>query len=245
MEDGKLLDRIRRLLRLAESPNVHEAAVAAERAQELMARHRIEAAALDRGAADGGIVDMRDAPLEASKRLRPWKTQLGNAIARANGCRVYLLERAGVRQLVLVGRPEDAELVRALYAELVPRVECLTRHHGQGRDRAFRNAFRLGVVATLHERLAHSAQTARERALEGEVDEGDEGAGAPSPRAAIVHALARLDAREEAVDRFMERTLNLRRGRAKGLRADAEGYARGRLAGHTVALDHRRSAPKG
>jgi hypothetical protein len=235
MDREKLLDRIKRLLRLAESPNVHEATVAAARAQELMARHRIEAAALDAGADDDGIVDMRDAPLEASKRLRPWKTQLGSVVARTNGCRVYVLESAGMRQMVLVGRVEDAELVRALYTELVTRVECLTRHHGRGRDRAFCNAFRLGVVATLHERLTLSAELARTRALEGDVGDGD--APIECGAASVTHALARLDAREHAVDRYMEERLNLRRGRAKGLRADAEGYARGRIAGHTVTLD--------
>ncbi len=232
MDREKVLDRVRRLLRLAESPNVHEAALAAARAQELMVRHRIEAATLDGGRDGSGIVDLRDEPLEASKRLRPWKTRLGDVVARANGCRVYLLDRGGIRSLVLVGRAEDAALVRALYESLVTRVECLTRAHGQQRARAYRNAFRLGVVATLEERLALASKAAKERALRGEV--GDEG---EAPLAEAGTAIARLEARDAEVDRFMERELGVRRGRARGLRADAEGYARGRIAGHTVALE--------
>ena len=233
MDRDKLLDRIRRLLRLAESPNVNEAAVAAARAQELMARHRIEAAALEEGE-PGDVQDLRDAPLDESKRLRAWKTHLADGIARANGCRVYVLERDGTRRIVIVGRADDAELVRLLYGELVKRVECLTRHHGQGQTRRFCNAFRLGVVMTLRERLALSAAEAKHRALEGECDaEAGDTALAPASTAL---ALARLEARDDAVERFMEANLRLRPGRKKGLRAEAEGYERGRIAGHGVDL---------
>ncbi len=235
MDRDKLLDRIRRLLRLAESPNVHEAAVAAARAQELMARHRIEAAALDDADGGAGVKDLRDAPLDGSKRLRAWKTHLADAVARANGCRVYLLERDGMKHIVLVGRAEDAELVRLLYPELVKRVEVLTWLHGQGRTRSFCHAFRLGVVTTLHERLALAAAEAKRRALEGDCDEGDV-ALAPEPTRM---ALAKLEARDDAVERFMEAHLRLKPGRRKGLRAEAEGYESGRLAGHSVALGRR------
>lgn len=240
MDREKLLDRIRRLLRLAESPNVHEAATAAATAQELMARHRIEAAALDPAAATEGIVDFRDEPLESSKRLRPWKTILADVVARANGCRIYQLSHGKLDDVVLVGRPEDAELVRALYAELVKRVECLTRQHGESRDRAFCNAFRLGVVTTLEERLRLANADARRRALEaGGEDGGRDPATPPSApgQAGTAIAIARLAARDDAVDRFLDETLRLTQGRSRPLRADAEGYALGRVAGHAVALE--------
>ncbi len=241
MDRDKLLDRIKRLLRLAESSNVHEAASAAARAQELMSRHRIEAASLEADST-AGIVDHRDAPLEASKRLRPWKTHLADAIARANGCRIYLHTRGNIRAVVLVGRSEDAELVRMLFAELVKRVEAMTRKHGEGRDRAFCNAFRLGMVVTIGERLALANAEAKLRALDpGERrndpddDDGDD-ATTPLGREASALAIARLDARDDAVDRFMDATLHLTRGRGKGLRADAEGYALGRVVGREVDL---------
>ena len=41
--DPALLDRVRKLLALAGSPNAHEAAAAAARAQALVARHQLEA----------------------------------------------------------------------------------------------------------------------------------------------------------------------------------------------------------
>lgn len=226
MDRDKLLDRIRRLLRLSESPNVHEAAVAAATAQELMARHRIEAAALEAADAPDGIVDGRDAPLESSKRLRSWKTHLADVVARANGCRIYLLERGKLEEVVLVGRLEDADLVRTLYGELVKQVERLTRRHGEGRDRQFCNGFRLGVVTTLHERMTRANADTNAEAARGALDGGDFALG-----------LSRLDARDRAVDRFLEQTLRLGKGRYKSLKADAEGYARGRLEGYALPLE--------
>lgn len=232
MDREKLIDRVRRLLRLAESANVHEAASAAARAQELMARHRIEAASLDTGG-DDDVRDHRDAPLDASKRLRPWKTHLADAIARANGCRIYLHTRGNVRAIVLVGRAEDVSLVRMLFEELVKRVESMTRKHGAGRERSFCNAFRIGMVVTIGERLEAASRDARAHALErGEANDDE----TPLSQEATTLALARLDAREHAVERFMDETLKLERGRSKGIRADAEGYALGRIIGHQVAL---------
>lgn len=237
VDRDKLLDRIRRLLRLAESPNVHEAATAAATAQELMARHRIEAASLEAPGAADGIVDFRDTPLESSKRLRPWKTQLADVVARANGCRIYLLERGKLSEIVVVGRPEDVELVRLLHAELVKRVECLTRQHGEGRDRQFCNGFRLGIVTTLGERMTLANREAAHGALEGGVSDAEQEPQAPMTRESLALGLARLDARDRAVDRFLEETLRLGRGKSRTLKADAEGYASGRIAGHTVPLE--------
>lgn len=250
MDRDKLLDRIRRLLRLAESSNVHEAASAAARAQELMTRHRIAAAALDQDdGSEAGIVDHRAEPLDGSKRLRRWKTHLAVAVAQANGCRVYVLPRGKQRELILVGRAEDAELVRGLYEALRVQIEALTRKHCAGQERSYRNAFRLGAVSTLTERLELARKQAAHRALHpGEADADDdqgiegidgiedgEGSGEVSAPDATL-ALARLDARDDAVDRFVEQHLNLKPGKRRTLRADAQGYARGRIAGHSVEL---------
>lgn len=46
MEDNPIIEKIRKLLALAGSPNEHEAALALQRAQELMARYNIEYADL-------------------------------------------------------------------------------------------------------------------------------------------------------------------------------------------------------
>jgi len=238
MDREKWLDRIRRLLRLAESSNVHEAATAAATAQALMARHRIDAAVLEANPFEG-IVDFRDAPLESSKRLRPWKIELASVLASANGCRIYVSVRGSIDEVVLVGRADDVDAVRIVYADMVKRVESLTRRHGAGRDRAFCNGFRLGAVTTLQERLRLANDEAMRRALAGERDDDDSDT-EPFPEATLALVKPALDARDDAVDRFMAETLRLRRGKSKSLRADAAGYAEGRIVGNAIAIEPRR-----
>ena len=84
----KVLSRVRKLLALAESPNVHEAASAAARAQELISQHRLEAVleAEDAAATQDAADPIGQETLETSKRLRRWKTVLAGGLARANGC---------------------------------------------------------------------------------------------------------------------------------------------------------------
>ena len=51
--NGSIVDKVRKLLRLAESPNANEAALAAAKAQELIDAHNLSAALLayDEGSA--------------------------------------------------------------------------------------------------------------------------------------------------------------------------------------------------
>jgi hypothetical protein len=235
----KVLDRVRKLLKLAESSNVHEAANAAARAQALMERHRIDAAALD-DAEPESIGDYPDEPLESSRRIPRWKLGLAATVARLGGCRVYLSGHGDRRAVILVGRADDAAAVRLLYAHLCRELDRLTRKLGHGRGRKWCTAFRLGAVATVVERL-EQAQAEAHRAARAEarqqVEAGDRGA-----LARIEHGLARLKELDAALDAWMRDNLDLRRRRPRTVRADADAYAQGRAAGHSVALGSHRPA---
>ncbi len=227
-----ILDRVRKLLALATSPNAHEAAAAAALAQTLIARHRLQqwldadAVAADEAEA---IDDARDEPLDVARKPRSWKVALATTLADANGCVAYTLDRGKERAIVLVGRTADRALVLELWSWLVSRIEWLSATHGEGRDRKWHDAFRVGVVAAIGERLAKVDAQVR-----GELVEG---------------ALVRLDpvllARREALDRFVEQRLRLGRGRA--ITVDARAYTEGQRAGATLDLGggHKRIAAKG
>ncbi len=219
--DATLLDRVRKLLALATSPNVHEAAAAAALAQTLIARHRLERwlDAAEAVAADAEpITDARDTPLEVSKRLRTWKTVLATALAEANGCFAYTLDRGKDRALVLVGRERDRAAVATLWTWLVPRVEWLSATHGAGQDRQWHEAFRIGCVETLAARLADVAGAVR-----AELD---------------ANALVRLDpavqAQRAALAAFIQDRLRL--GTGRGVRVDAWAWAQGRQAAESLAV---------
>ena len=158
MSRSKIIDRVRKLLRLAESSNVNEAAVAAAQAQKLIERHRIEQASLVES--DEHEIAMHDDALDEGARVKQWKVELAMIVAEANGCRVVVLQDGRYSTINLVGGGEDIDIVRALYAWLVTEVQRLARASKlRGRDNL--DNFRMGAVATLEQRLQEATVEAR------------------------------------------------------------------------------------
>jgi hypothetical protein len=235
MADPKTIERVQKLLRLAESSNVHEAATAAARAQELMTRHRIDAAWVHADAA--AIEDHRDRPLVTSVRLPRWRVMLAAAVAETNGCRVYVRRGASSSHVVIVGTRDDAASVVTLDAHLCGELERLTRRLGHGRGRRWCTGFRLGAVATLARRL----HEARSRAFSRARDEARAARDDTSSQALVRldGALSRLEAREQAVEKFMRDQLRLARGSRQSLRPQADAYLHGCEAAMALDLEPR------
>ena len=222
-ETERLLERVRKLLALSTSPNVHEAALAAARAQELIVRHRLEGLLQASEAEDREpIEDAREAPLEVGRRLRKWKRVLAQQLAALNGCVAYTLEVGREEHLILVGTAADRAATEALWSWLCKRIEWLSATHadGQGQDRHWHEAFRIGAVVTITERLQQvQAETLQAAALE------------MTALAVVERGLADRAAR---VEQFSRERLRLKPGR--GIRVDVDAYARGRAAGAAVPL---------
>lgn len=221
MAPEDVLARVRKLLALAGSPNVHEAASAAAAAQALLERHRLTGWLEEenaRVAAYDAIGDGAAEPLEVSRRLRRWKLALASGLARCNGCVAYTVDGARGEELRVAGRDEDRAAVRALWDGLVRQLEWLSATHGAGRPRAWHEAFRVGAAEVIVARL------------------GAQGALPPEdvPEAAIARVDARRAARDAALTGWMER--HLWAGPGKGMRVDARGFAAGRAVGGDVSL---------
>lgn len=216
-----LVDRVRKLLALAESPNVHEAASAAEAAQALIERHRLQGLLEAAEAQDDlqqAMTDGQDAPLEQARRVRKWKTVLAAQLAALNGCVAYTAGRRGDERLLLAGHPDDRAAVAEVWSWLTHRIELLSATHGAGQDRAWHDAFRIGAAETIAARMAAGRAEAR-ASLEA------------TALARIEPALAR---RQSAVRSFVDQELRLKRGR--GIRVDADGYERGQRIGRSLEL---------
>lgn len=219
-----ILERVRKLLSLATSPNVHEAASAAAMAQALVARHRLEQLlAAEQAASDDPdpITDGRDAPLEVARRLRTWKVVLASALARASGCVAYTAGRGAEQAILVVGRARDREAVATLWTFLVRRIEWLSATHGAGQPRSWHEAFRVGAVDTIAERLSGADEQAR----------------CSLGPAALVRVDPLVAAHRAALDRFVA---GMGLGRGRGLRVEADAWERGRAAGADLALPDRR-----
>lgn len=232
VESHEVLIRVRKLLALATSPNVHEAAAAAAAAQTLVERHRLHAAlaAAEAAVSDSvanPITDGREAPLEGGKRLRRWKVALAAGLARANGCVAYTAAGPVGRDtlLLIAGRAEDRAAIAAIWAWLVRTLEWLSASEGVGKSRDWHEAFRIGAAEVVVARLA---------GVGAEVRQEEEGR---LPGAELERFDAVAAARAEAVAAFVEGKLRLGRGRS--MRVDRGGLEAGRRAGAGVTLGGR------
>jgi hypothetical protein len=209
-----VLERVRKLLALASSPNIHEAASAAAKAQALIERHRLQSwlDAADAEAADP-IEGGQDTPLEVARRLRKWKVVLATVLADANDCKAYTAQRGSEEAIIIAGRPQDRAAVFELWAWLDKRIEWLSATHGAGRSRRWHEAFRVGAVDAVAEQLRGVAEEVRREQAPG--------------------TLVRLDplalARRDAMERWAQDHLQPSRGR--GIRVDAKAWERGKAAG--------------
>ena len=214
-----VLDKVRKLLALAESDNVHEAAAAAARAQSLIEAHRLEGIlAAEAAAADDPIEEL---VLETSKRLRRWKTVLAGGLADVNGCMSFTRESGRVKELVVLGRAADRSAVGALFSGLVRKLEWLSATHGPsaGHDKRWHDDFRVGAAQIVVERL-QAATVAQREALS---------------TAALVRVEPALAARKAQVQAHADQRMRLRPGRK--ISVDPDAWRSGRAAGRGLELE--------
>jgi Protein of unknown function (DUF2786) len=161
--DQRMLDRVRALLAKAESTDFPEEADAfTAKAQELMARHRIDHALLV--AATG----KRDRPLTRRVGIdNPYeapKTLLLQVVAEANNCRTVWMKRFGFT--TVVGFSGDLDATELLYTSLLMQAtRAMTRtkpapdRYGRNTTRSFRQSFLTSYASRIGERLSATTET--------------------------------------------------------------------------------------
>ncbi|MQA34283.1 DUF2786 domain-containing protein [Modestobacter roseus] len=229
--DERALGRIRGLLAKAESTEfAAEAEALTAKAQELMARHAIDAAMGEgaTGIGEGGVTARRfhldDPHVEA-------KAAVLQGVAAANGVRVVLMPAFGIA--TLVGFAADLDLVELLVTSLLVQAGRALDHElreGGSRTRAtaWRRGFWLAYAARVAERLTDARDAARAEA-----------------RATYGGALVPLLAdREATVDRAVEELFPHVR-RRQGPMVDPAGWDAGRRAADEADLGGGRRALPG
>jgi len=229
----QVIDKVRKLLRLSTSPNVHEAALAAAKAQELIDRHQLAQVTLEMDTSAASVPDepiqhFKDAPLDRADRRERWRIDLASSVARANQCRIWLVRG----NIMIVGRPSDAETVRYLFGWLAPEVNRLAQSEGAGKGSSWRNNFRLGAVEAIRAQLKRQhlalVETLREEA-----------GGNMAALVRVDRALAIVKERDAAVDTWFDafcRRLGLGNSRGSSYNYDAAAREAGRRAGASLAI---------
>ena len=177
-DDDGMLAKIRALLAKAESTTFPEEAEAlSAKAQELMARHRIDRVLLDTaaGVTDGPVgrrIWLDDPYADA-------KAQLLGTVAHANRCQSVQI--TGVGCCHVIGFPTDLDVVELLHTSLLVQATTALAAAGPQRDgrgrsrtRSFRQSFLVAYSWRIGQRLADAAasveSTAVGDALAGGVD---------------------------------------------------------------------------
>jgi len=160
--DQRMLDRVRALLAKAESTDFAEEADAfTAKAQELMARHRIDHALLvaATGQRDQPVTRRVgiDNPYEAPKSL------LLQVVAQANSCRAVWMKRFGFT--TIVGFATDLDSTELLFTSLlVQATRSMTQakpsvdQYGRNTTRSFRQSFLTAYASRIGERLSTATE---------------------------------------------------------------------------------------
>jgi hypothetical protein len=167
--EQRVLDRVSKLLALAESPNLNEARAAMAAAQKLLLKHNLEARAQrhDRGYAFRHVGPATTRHAEHEKVLA---TLLGkHFFVEAIWIPIYLpLAGKRVTVLELIGTPANLEIAEYVHSYLMQTGERLWRDHkreiGIGSDRD-RRTFLSGVMSGFAAKLNEEKQRHRTEGL--------------------------------------------------------------------------------
>ena len=220
--DERMLARVRALLAKAESTEFDEEAEAlTAKAQQLIARHAIDEALLDRGE-DVGEPSIRRIPVDDPYASA--KAYLIAEVATANRCRVVHTPDLG--WVTAFGYDHDLAAVELLATSLLAQAAAAMARQGVRRDasgrsrtRSFRRAFLLGFGHRIGERLRFAAE--------------QEVAVARAENDRLVPVLA---AREDRLVAAQQRAFPAVRRRATSVSHPA-GWSHGRAAADRARLD--------
>ena len=226
----QIIDRVRKLLALGSSDNEHEAALAVQRAAELLARHRLDFDALAEGE---GLVHRT---INTGGRTLPVHrkaicTILETCFSVRVICASLYDPQADVslKTIEVLGREEDAAIAEHCYHFLEDRLEALWQRNRRtfaGHGRTARQSYFLGLLAGFRQTLEQSLAASR-----GATSQSVQGK--TRPAAASLPALAG----EQQLDDFVAfRFPRLRRMRRQGISMHPEAYRQAVAEGRELTL---------
>jgi len=159
VDKEKIVDRIRKLLALAQSDNEHEAASAAANAQRLLSEHNLSMDQVELEA-EAGSAKFIHVPLPS--RLAPWTIQLFASVAEAFDCRG--LQEPCQKRGLFVGVGADPKVAAFTFDYLERALKKLSSSfmkkipacvEGRGR---IKTSYLMGAVLKIHKRLQEQKQ---------------------------------------------------------------------------------------
>ena len=158
-EQARVLERVRRLLALADSPNRHEAEAAMAAAQRLMLRHNLDAGRRPEGADEYRFVHLGTPSGRIAEHERLVAVILGkHFFVEAIWVPVYrAAEGKRGSQLEICGSPDNVAIAEYVHGYLVQTAERLWREHRSARairGNRDRRTYLAGVMVGFADKLA-------------------------------------------------------------------------------------------
>lgn len=217
MADAKILDRLAKLMEMSERGTEHEAALAGERAAELMAKHQLtmhdvtnhvvgqSTVAVEQGRVD----DVESAPL--GKRRELWQSVLLTGVVKSLGGRAWMNTARRSFSFYMIGPPGTVDAARYLYMALEKDIGRISRKEMKAREESnsWRRAYARGMAMRVGDRMGAARATVM-----------------TSAGTALVHVTAQQKAVDDAIDAKKLGT-SRRAGRTKSATAIAEGWVDG------------------
>lgn len=220
----QVLEKVQKLFALGQSANEHEAALAMQKAGQLLERHNLsmnhlaEHADFQHRSIDTGRQRMAAhlkticALLSTCFRVRVIRATLYDPLANRRNATIELL-----------GLRENVAIAEHCYHFLLDRLQTLwerNHHNLSGERRVTRKSYYLGVLAGFREKLERRQQGATRQ--NGEAD--------PRREKALMHT-------EAMIDHFVARRFpRLKRVRSRGMRVNPNAYQQGRAAGDRLHM---------
>lgn len=222
---SKIIEKIQKLLALAGSANEHEAALAIEKAHDILAAHNLDMATVESYTPEDPEDETRgmmDTATNYSEKYYGW---IWNTVAEAHFCTMFSRRPSMRKRLTiytLVGRRVNAVVATQLASYLSNTVKRLANEAARdaGRtDHAYKNAFIAGCASRLCVRVREMKTHA--------------------PTGHHSNALVVLNADEQRKNAaFIDGAgFTLRTPKSKTSRLDREGLADGRAAAERVSLN--------
>lgn len=231
-EDEKLLQKVEKLLALAQSTNEHEALLAMQRVRELYTRHNLDRLRSNRsGNMDSMIICRQRKKVESHEAMiysilneSFFVKVIHTSLFDAKACQKY-------KAVELLGSRENLLMAEYVFYFLLQQCETLWREHKKitRLDGRYRRSYQLGILHGFSEKLA--AQPVQAKVAK------DLGISEGQSKALVLQDRRELD---DFVARKYPRLGSKSRGRA---RVDGETFAAGKSAGHSINL-HRAVAGK-
>lgn len=234
MSREKIIDKIRKLLALSASPNENEAALAAEKAQAMLAEYNLHISEVE--AFGGQKLDKFVMDSELQTKSRPWQRTVCHGVAQMYFCSYFYsgqYKATGTKYVKMdahtfVGTEANVVIARMMSDYLIKTVQRLAVQgmKDQSDPAAYRTSFRNACVRRLYTRMMKRIEEAKR----GEV-KTDSGKNLPALLSMYEDAKAKQAAYIEAeVGKLKEKASRMKT-------SDVRGMLDGAAAGDRIGLD--------